>query len=261
MASVSQFLGATYISTEGAWALVALALFAPLFVALTMRAMAGAPFAIRPLAAVERIRSAFARATETGEEVQVVLGSGRLGTAATPDTLAGLYLVSFLARRAALAEVPVRVRVGEATALAGALAALQHGADATGYPEAFDPAQAEFIAPLPFAYALGVAEAVRRTPPAASALVGSLGPEALLPIEAAAERGVQQAGGTSDLAALPFFVGSVEAPLLGEEVYAVGAALGEGSHTGSLATQDVFRALIAFGILVAAVLGLLGRLA
>jgi len=261
MGLVAQLLQSTYVSTEGAWGLAVLGLFALLFITLTMRAMASGPFATRPLAAAERIRSAFARATETGEEVQVALGSGRLGTAATPDTLAGLYLVSYLARRAALAEVPVRVRVGEATALAGALAALQHGAVATGYPEAFDPGQAEFIAPLPFAYALGVAEAMRRSPPVANAMVGCSGVEALLPIMVGVEEGVQQVGGTSDPAALPFYLGTVEAPLMGEEVYALGAALGEGEHTGSLATQDVFRALIACGILASVILTLLRRFA
>jgi len=261
MGWVSQLWQGTYIAAEGMWALIALGAFALLFISLTVHAMANRPFAIRPLAAADRIRSAFARATETGEEVQVMLGSGALGTAATLDTTAGLYLASYLARRAALAEVPVRVRVGEATALAGALAALQRGAVAAGYPEVFDPAQAEFVAPLPFAYALGVADAMRRAPLAANAVVGRFGAEALLPIVAGIAQGTPQAGGTSDPAMLPLFVGTVEAPLLGEEVYAMGAALGEGSHTGSLATQDVFRALIAFGILLGAILALLRRFA
>jgi hypothetical protein len=261
MGWVSQLWQGTYVSAEGAWALIALGAFALLFIVLTARAIAYGPFATRPLAAADRLRSAFARATETGEEVQVALGSGALGTAATPDTLAGLYLVSYLARRAALADVPVRVRVGDATALAGALAALQHGAAATGYPEAFDPAQAEFVAPLPFAYGLGVAEAMRRTPPVANAMAGAWGPEALLPIATGIAQGTPQMGGTSDPAALSLFFGTVEAPLVGEELYAMGAALGEGRHTGSLATQDVFRALIALGVLLGAILALIGRLA
>jgi hypothetical protein len=248
----------TVIRVEGLWALAGLGLFALLFIGFTLCAKLRGPFAMRPLAAAGRIRSAFARATETGETVQVALGSGGIGGLSTPDTLAGLYLVSYLARRAALAEVPIRVRVAEATALAGALAALQEGAVSTGYPEAFDPAQAEFVAPMPLAYAAGLAGLIRREPLVASAMVGSYGAEVLLPAEAGLERGLLQVGGTSDPAALPLFIGTVQAPLLGEEVYAVGAALGQGEHTGSLVAQDVFRALMAFGILLAAIVGLLG---
>ncbi|HOR01149.1 MAG TPA: hypothetical protein PLJ35_20225, partial [Anaerolineae bacterium] len=255
---VSQFWEATDISVEGVWALAGLGLFALLFIALTLRARLGRPFAIRPLAAAECIRAAFARATETGEAMQVALGSGGLGDPSTADTLAGLYLTSYLARRAALAEVPVRVRVAEATALAGALAAMQHSAVSTGYPEAFDPGQVEFVAPQPLAYAAGVAAAIHREPLVANAMVGRYGAEVLLPGQAGVAQGLVQVGGTSDPTALPLFVATVQAPLLGEEIYALGAALGRHEHTGSLATQDVFRALIAFGILLAAVLGVLG---
>lgn len=258
MDGISRLLETSFGSAEGIWALGGLGLFTLLFIGFTLRAKLTGPLPIRPLAAAGRIRSAFAHATETGEAVQVALGSGGLGGASTPDTLAGLYLVSYLARRAALAEVPVRVRVAEATALVGALAALQRGAVSTGYPEAFDPYQAELVAPLPLAYAAGLAGLLRRERMVANAMVGRYGPEVILPGEAGLDRGMVQVGGTSDPAALPLFMGTVQDPLLGEEVYALGAALGRGEHTGGLAAQDVCRALIAFGILLAAILGFLG---
>jgi hypothetical protein len=198
-----------------------------------------------------------AQAMETGEELHVALGTGGLGDAGTADTLAGLYLVSHLAHRAALAEIPVRVRVANPTALAGAMAALQHGALAAGYPEANDLMQAEFVAPTPLAYAAGVAQALQREPIIANAMVGTFGPEVLLPGEAGVQRGLNQVGGTSVPTSLPLLAATVAAPLLGEEIYALGAALGRHDHTGSLVAQDVFRALIAFGIAALAILGLL----
>ncbi len=248
----------TSISMEGAWALAGLGAFAALVLALTLRARLSRPFAMRPLPTVERLRAALGRAMETGEPVHVALGIGGLGDLSTADTLAGLSLVSYLARRGAVAEVPVRVRVAEPTALAGALAALQHGATGTGYPEAFEPGQGEFVGAVPLAYGVGVAEAVGREPMVANAMVGTFGPEVLLPGEAGAQRGLPQVGGTSDPAILPLFAGTVGAPLVGEEIYALGAALDRPEHTGSLAAQDVVRALLAFGIVAVAVLGLLG---
>jgi hypothetical protein len=248
----------TSITIEGLWSVAGLAAFALLLFILTARARRGRPFAMRPLAAVERIRAALGRAMETGEEMHVALGTGRLNDLSAADTLAGLYLVSHLARRGAVAEVPVRVRVADPTALAGVLAVLQAGAVSAGYPEAFEPDQAEFVAPTPLAYGVGLAEGLQEEPIAANAMVGRFGPEVLLPGQAGIERGLVQIGGTSAPSMQPLFLGSTDVPLVGEEIYALGAALGRPEHTGSLATQDVFRALLAFGIVIVAVLGLLG---
>lgn len=248
----------TSITIEGLGALTGLAVFALLLLLLTLRATLVRPFAIRRLAAAETIRAALGRAMETGEQMHVALGTGGLADLSAPDTLAGLYLVSHLARRGAVAEVPVRVRVADPTALAGALAALHHGAVSAGYPEVFDPTHAEFVAPVPLAYGLGVAEALRREPVVANAMVGTFGPEVLLPGEAGVQRGLVQVGGTSAPSVLPLFLASAEAPLFGEEIYALGAAFGRSEHTGSLAAQDAFRALLAFGIVLVAILGLLG---
>ncbi len=248
----------TSISIEGAWALAGLGAFALLLVALTLDAARARPFAIRSLPGIEQLQAALGRAMETGEPLHVALGVGGLGDVSTADTLAGLSLVSFLARRGAVAEVPVQVQVAEPTALAGALAALQQGAVSVGYPEVYDQGQVEFVAPVPLAYGAGVAAAVAREPMVANAMVGAFGPEVLLPGEAGDRRGLVQIGGTSDPAALPLVAASTQGTLVGEEIYALGAALGRGEHTGSLAAQDVFRALMAFGIVVVAVLGLLG---
>ena len=258
MEILRQFWESTYISLEGAYGLAALGVFAILFLALTLRASLRQPFDIRPLPAAEKIRSAVAWATETGEPVHMALGTGGLGDLSTADTLAGLSLVSHLAQRGALAEVPVHVRVGDPTALAGALAVLQQGAASTGYPDVFEPTQAEFVAPAPLAYAAGVAQAIRREPLAGNAMVGAFGPEMLLPALAGIERGLPQIGGTSSPAIAPLFAGTMEAPLVGEEIYALGAALGRVEHTGSLAAQDLFRILLACGIIAVTVLGLLG---
>lgn len=248
----------TFVTLEGMWALAGLGAFALLLAALTLRARLVRPFAIRSLPATDRIRAAIGRAMETGEVAHVALGTGSLGGATTADTLAGLYLVSHLASRGALAEVPVHVRVAEPTALAGALASLQRGAMVTGYPDVYEPTQAELVAPSPLAYGAAVADAVRHQPMVANAMVGTFGPEVLLAGEAGVQRGLTQVGGTSDPAVLPLFYATVEAPLLGEEIYALGAALGRAEHTGSLVAQDVFRALLALGILLMTALSLAG---
>jgi hypothetical protein len=247
----------TSITPEGLTALAGLLAFAALILALTLRARRVGPFAVRRLAAAERVRGVLGRAMETGEPLHVALGIGGVGDVSTADTLAGLSLVSFLADRGALAEVPVRVRLAQPTALVGAIAVLQRGAEVAGYPEAYEPTQAAFVAPVPLAYAAGTAEALRFEPPAANAMVGAFGAEVLLPAQAGREQPqMVQVGGTSDPSTLPLLYAMTEAPLLGEEIYALGAAFGRADHTGSLAAQDVFRALLVFGIVLGAVLAL-----
>ena len=250
----------TSTTIEGLLGLLGLGAFTLVFVLCTLRAWRRRPFAIRALPAVQRVRAAVGRAMETGEQVHVTLGSGGLGDLNTADTLAGLSLVSYLARRGAQAEIPVQVRVAEPTALAGSWAVLQQGAESTGYPEVFDPRQAEWVAPSPLAYGAGVSSAVAREPMVVNALVGAFGPEALLAAQAGLRRGVLQVGGTSAPTILPLFVGTMDATLMGEEIYAVGAALDRPEHTGSLAAQDLFRVAIALGIWVATLLAVLGRL-
>lgn len=248
----------TSISPEALLGLTGLGAFALLLLACSLRARLRRPFAIRSLRAASLVEAALAQAMETGEAMHVALGSGGLGDVSTADTLAGLSLVSHLARQGALAETPLRVQAADPTALAGALAVLQQGAVATGYPEAFDPTQAEFVAPAPLAYAAGVTEGLQQEAVAANAMVGAFGPEALLPADAGMRLGLPQTGGTSDPSVLPLFQATMDAPLLGEEIYALGAALGRADHTGSLVAQDVFRALLAFGIVLIVVLGLIG---
>ncbi|MGQ9682304.1 MAG: DUF6754 domain-containing protein [Anaerolineae bacterium] len=245
----------SWITIEGAIALGVLVLFAGVLLGLTLRARRH-PFSVRSLTAVEVLRAAAARATETGEQMHVAVGTGGLGDFSTTETLAGLVPVSFLARRGALVEVPVRVRAAEPTALAGALAALQRGSEEAAYFEAFDPTQGEFVSPAPLAYGVGLATALRRERVGGSALIGRFGPEVLLPGEAGTERDLSQVGGTADPAVLPLFLAATHSPLIGEEIFALGPGLGRPEHTGSLVTQDIFRALAILGVLAATAMAL-----
>lgn len=258
METIAQLWETTYITVEALGALAGLVVFALLLSLLTLRARRRGPFIVRPLPAAQQIHGAVAQAMETGEPLHIALGTGGLGDLSTADTLAGIDLISRVAHRAALAGVPVRVRTADPTALAGALAALQHGALSAGYPESHETMEAEYVAPTPLAYAAGVAEAVRQEPMAGNTMVGQFGPELLLPAEAGVRRGLCQMGGTSTAPVLPLLAASVSTPILGEELYALGAALGRSEHTAGLVAQDVFRALIALGILFVTVAGLLG---
>jgi len=254
------FWESTSTTVEGFWGLLGLGAFTLVFVLFTLRAWNRRPFAIRALPAVQRARAAVGRAMETGEGVDVALGTGRVGDLNTADTLAGLSLVSYLAKRGAQAEIPVHVRVAEPTALAAALASLQQGAQSTGYPQTYHPRQGEFVAPSPLGYGAGVAAAMGRDPVALNALVGTFGPEMLLIAQAGLHSRTIQVGGTSAPTIQPLFYSTMDAALIGEEIYALGAALDRPEHTGSLATQDLFRAAIAVGILAATVLALVGKL-
>ncbi|MDI7277493.1 MAG: hypothetical protein QME94_16060, partial [Anaerolineae bacterium] len=112
-------------------------------------------------------------------------------------------------------------------------------------------------APVPLAYGAGTAEALHNEPVVANAMVGAFGAEVLLPAQAGLQQPqAVQVGGTSDVSTLPLLFATTSGLLLGEEIYAVGAALGRADHTGSLAAQDVLRLLLVLGIVLGAVLAL-----
>ena len=61
-----------------------LALFCVLFLVFTHRARTGRRFPLRPIAAYESIRQLVSQSLESGRPIHVGMGSGRVGSEATP---------------------------------------------------------------------------------------------------------------------------------------------------------------------------------
>jgi hypothetical protein len=93
----------------------------------------------------------------------------------------------------------------------------------------------------------------------ANILLGDLGAESALLVEAADRQNTSLIAASDNLAAQSVFYAAAQDPLIGEELFAAGAYVGAGaSHDASLNVQDILRWLIILAILVGAGLKILG---
>ena len=231
----------------------------------------GAKISLRPIASYAVLKRLLANAAETGQPIHLSLGTAGVGDAATADTMAGLTVLRYLADRAAVSASPPIVSMSNPTALVVAQDVLRRAYRNHGYAEEYAPTRARLIAPDPalginsaaapgesnagqgqgFAYAAGVMQMLTRTKLTANVMVGSFGDEFLLMAETGAQKDLNQIGGTSSTRVLPFVYTSMSSPLIGEEIYAAGAYLGDQpGHVSSLAAQDALRWLLILGLVV-----------
>lgn len=251
-------LGSALPTSIDVAALAMLLILVPLFVSLSLRAKAGRRIPLRPIAAYSRLKALVSQGTESGEPVHVAMGVGRLGTDATLESLMGLTMFDYVARRASAANQPILGTVGDATILPAAQAVMQQAREEAGHGERFSGREVQFYGPEPLAYGTGAYAAVARQRPRGSALLGRFGTEGLWLAESAAGLGMARLGGTTDPSSAALLALSVDSPLIGEEVFAAGAYLHRPSHLGSLATQDIFRLVAILSIVLGVVLTSLG---
>lgn len=211
---------------------------------------------LRAIPAYDSLKRLMSRAVETGQAVHVSVGTAGVSGAQTADTLAGLYVLEFLADRAANSDIPPLVTVTEPTAFPAALDQVRRAYERQGYPDEHRFEHARFVAPpmngSAVPYAAGVMDILDHEPVTANVMVGSFGDEFLLMTEPGAQRRALQTGGTSNPSVMPFVYLTMPEPLFGEEFYAAGAYLLERvGHYTSLIAQDVFRVvLVALVVLV-----------
>jgi len=239
-------------------ALAILLVFLPVFVALTLRAKGGRRIPLRPIAAYRRLQALVSQGAESGEPIHVAIGSGRLGSDATLESLMGLTLFDYVARRASAANQPTLGTVGDATILPAAQAVLHQARAEAGYAERYIGREVQFYGPEPLAYSAGAYAAAARQRPLGTAMIGRFGAEGLWLSESAAGLGMTRLGGTTDPSSTALLAASVDDLLIGEEVFAAGAYLHRPSHLGSLATQDIFRLVTILAIILGVLLMSLG---
>lgn len=220
---------------------------------------------LRAIPAYDSLKKLLSRAAETGQAVHVSVGTAGVSGAQTADTLAGLYVLEFLADRAANSDIAPLVTVTEPTALPAALDQVRRAYERQGYPEEHRFEHARFVAPpvngSAVPYAAGVMDILGHEPVTANVMVGAFGDEYLLMAEPGAQRGAFQVGGTSNPNVMPFVYLTMAEPILGEEIYAAGAyLLDRVGHYTSLIAQDVFRlglVVLVVVVVIARTIGLL----
>jgi hypothetical protein len=239
-------------------ALAVLLIFILPFILLTIRAKSGRRFPLRHIAAYERLQSLVGQATESGRPLHIALGSGRIGSASTPEAAMGLTVFDYVARYASAPGQPLLGTTADATILATAQGILQSARREAGYAEHYSGREICFSGPDPIAYAINSLNTQQYDRCLATAYIGQFGAEGLWLAARSDEAGLAQIGGTSNPPAMALLWGVVDEPLIGEEIYAAGAYLHRPSHLGSLATQDVVRVVTILTIIIGVVLASLG---
>jgi hypothetical protein len=206
---------------------------------LAFRVKAGKAGKLRPLLGLEELPGSVGHSAETGQPIHVSVGVAGVAGSATAETWAGLAILDGLATEAAACDTSLIVTVADPTVLPVAQDILRRAYLRSGNPDGYRPDQVRFVAPLPLAYAAGVAGILEREPLIANIMVGSFADEYLLMGEAGARRGLHQIAGAADPRALPFVYATADEAIIGEEMFAGSAYLTRGPiQVASLLVED-----------------------
>ncbi len=215
----------------------------------TELARRGKPFYVRPIAGLLAMEEAVGRATEMGKPILFVPGIEDIKEI---DTVAGLMVLSSVAKMAAEYDTPLEVPTSRALVMTAAREAVQAAALAAGRPDYYNEDRIYYVTDEQFGYVASVCGWMYREKPAACFFLGKFFAESLFLAEAGNAVGAIQIAGTAETTQLPFFVAACDYTLLGEELFAASAYLsGEPAQLGMLKGQD-------FGKLAAIILVLAG---
>jgi len=170
------------------------------------RAEGGTSPKLRRIPGIDAIDEAIGRAVEMGRPVFCSHGIANLrGATSGPQTLAGLSVLSYVAKRSVDvgAELIVPVRVPEVWPIAAEIVETEY--KLAGKADEFNSDSIVFLSPNQFGYAMQIA-------------------------------------GTANTSQIPFFLVATDYCLIGEEIYSAGAYLtNDAPLMASLAGQDVGR--------------------
>jgi len=222
------------------------------------RARGGKPLNIRKIAGLDAVTEAVGRATEMGRPILFIPGIQDMNDI---QTIAGLTILSKVARTAAEYEAKIEVPTTRALVMTAARETVQASFLSAARPDAYDENLIYYVTDEQFGYVAYVSGHMVREKPAACFYMGSFFAESLILAETGNAVGAIQVAGTAQPAQLPFFVAACDYTLIGEEFFAASAYLsGEPEQLGSLKGQDVGKVLVAIFMVVGVGLATLGVL-
>jgi hypothetical protein len=118
----------------------------------------------------------------------------------------------------------------------------------------------EFVAAdtSPMSYAAGVSYTIQHSNVGSNLLMGHMGPEIAIILEAGGRENMDQIVGSDDPTALAVGAAMSDDLLIGEELFAAGAYMkGEPAQLASLQIQDILRLIIAAAVFLFAFINLL----
>jgi hypothetical protein len=200
-------------------------------------ARSGRELKIRKIAGLEAIDEAVGRATEMGRPCLFVPGILDINDI---QTIAGLTVLSHVARVAAEYDAQIEVPTCRSLVMATARETVESSYVAAGRPDAYNEDNIYYVTDEQFGYVASVTGTMVREEPAACFYMGAFFAESLILAETGNSIGAIQIAGTAMPSQLPFFVAACDYTLIGEEFFAASAYLsGEPHQLGSLKGQDV----------------------
>lgn len=235
---------------------IAVIVFCGIIVYCIFKAKAGKDFFVRRIAGIEAVDEAIGRATEMGRPILYLTG---LNGVSDISTLAGLNILSRVARKAAEYETPLLIPACDPFVMVVEREIVKGAHIDVGKPDTYKEDNIYFVSESQFAYVAAVNGLMLREHPAAIFYMGYFYAESLILAEIGNSTGSIQIAGTDADSQLPFFIAACDYTLIGEELYAASAYLSrEPLLLGSLKGQDWSKLILMAAILIGTILETFG---
>ncbi|MDZ4159912.1 MAG: DUF6754 domain-containing protein, partial [Anaerolineaceae bacterium] len=197
---------------------------------------------LRFIPAIDRLGKAISLAVEKGERIHISLGKASILDPACASALSGLNALARLAQISLGTDRPMVATSGE-----GALAILSQDTLRNAHHDAsaldqYDPDCGRLSGATRFAYITGALSVIQSERVAVNIMIGNFSPEAALLCDAADNAHAFTLAASDSLEAQSVLYAVAEAPLIGEELFALPAYLKAGAvYQSSLLAQDGLR--------------------
>jgi len=213
------------------------------------------PPTLRRIAGFEAIEEAVGRATEMGKTVFFTPGYADVSGSTAAPSLAGLEIMSYVARLTARYDTNLAVTVGHPNTYALTQEILRNMYLAEGKLNAFHDDMISFTSEIQFAFTAATLGVVQREKPAACFYIGYFAAEAVVLSEAAVAVNAISIAGATNFFQLPFFAAACDYTMIGEEFLAAGAFIAKDpKRTGGVVGQDYIKFIICVLVLAVSVL-------
>lgn len=202
---------------------------------------------IRRLAALDAIKEAVGRATETGRPVVFNNGwGGILSAEFSIQTLAGVDMLSYVAKETANMNTKLLIPLYQGATLPLVTDTVYQSYLTAGHADRFQTnVDIRYISDEQWPWISAVMGILRREKPAANILMGFFWGETLLQTESGFLSGALQIGGTAQMDAVPYFAATCDYFLIGEELYAAGAYVsGDPVQMASILSEDIIKVIV-----------------
>ncbi len=216
---------------------------------------------LREIEAFRYLRRSIGVSVEDGKRIHLALGWGSLFGEPFGSGLIGLSTLDRFSRVALYGDKSPITTSGTGELMILSQDTLNHSYRGLGKPNINLINEAQMAGVTPFSYAIGTQAIIRDEDVSIDVILGHFNNELGLILDASERQGNLSIGGSDDLTAQAIFYGAGGYPLIGEEVYAAGAYLGNTPmHQASLLVQDYMRWGIIVGIIIGILLKIVGVL-